>query len=115
MSDQNSELDRVETLVARHPAGAGRAALEQAYAETFGRPISWRTLVRRLNELARQGRVRIQGKGPSTTYVPGAALVLEAPAAEDGYVPLSREGARVRALVRRPMIERPPVGYDSRL
>jgi len=37
------------------------------------------------------------------------------PPAEPGDVPVSREGSRLRALVRRPIRERPPVGYDEHL
>jgi hypothetical protein len=107
------DMEAVEAIVARHPDGIGRVALEAAFAEQHGRPIPWRTLLRRLSHLATEGRVRPEGRGKRTVYRPGPALVLEAPAPEEGYVPLSREGARVRGLVRRPMMERKPVGYDA--
>ncbi|HSU17737.1 Fic family protein [Longimicrobium sp.] len=111
-SVENAELLEVETLIASNPDGIGRQALEAAFAETFGRTIGYRTLLRRLRSLMDQDRVRTAGDGNRLVYVPGPALVLEAPAPEDGYVPISREGARVRALVRRPLMERRPVGYD---
>jgi hypothetical protein len=107
------EMEEVEAIVARHPLGIGRAGLEAALAGEHGRALPWRTILRRLNQLAQEGRVRPHGRGRRTVYRPGPALVLQAPAPEEGYVPLSREGARVRALVRRPMMERKPVGYDS--
>jgi hypothetical protein len=107
-----AELDAVETLIARHPDGIGRARLEQVFAESQGRRIAKRTLLRRLKRLAAEDRIRLAGDGPQTVYRPGPGLVLEAPAPEQGYVPLSRDGARVRALVRRPMMEREPVGYN---
>jgi fido (protein-threonine AMPylation protein) len=106
------ELEALESIVARHPAGIGRPGIEAEFAEAHGRNLPWRTLLRRLRLLADEDRVRMAGGGAQTVYVPGPALVLEAPAAEDDYVPISREGARVRALVRRPMMERRPVGYD---
>ncbi|HEX6748645.1 MAG TPA: Fic family protein [Longimicrobium sp.] len=107
------ELIAIETLIARKPDGIRRPELEAAFAETFGRTIGYRTLLRRLRRLIDQDRVRIQGEGTRTTYVPGPGLVLEAPPPEEGYVPLSREGARLRALVRRPLAERRPVGYQT--
>lgn len=112
LSEVNSELDAVEAIIAQHPAGIGRAALETAYAETYGRRISYRTLLRRLERLIEQDRVRSEGESTRTVYRPGPALVREAPAPEEGYVPLSREGAQVRALVRRPIMERKRVGYN---
>jgi hypothetical protein len=56
--------------------------------------------------------VRREGAARRAVYLPGPGLVLAAPEPEEGYVPLSREGARVRAPVRRPLMERRPVGYD---
>jgi hypothetical protein len=111
----DDDLIAVEVLIARSPEGLRRPELEQAFAETFGRTIGWRTLLRRLRRLIDQDRVRTAGNGTRTVYVPGPGLVLEAPPPEEGYVPLSREGARVRALVRRPLADRKPVGYDPSL
>jgi hypothetical protein len=110
--DVNAELDAVESLVAGHPDGIGRVALEASFVARFGRPIAQRTLSRRLEELAEQDRVRREGAARHAVYRPGPGLVLTPPEPEEGYVPLSREGAQVRALVRRPMMERRPVGYD---
>ncbi|MFL5385435.1 MAG: Fic family protein [Longimicrobiaceae bacterium] len=109
----NDELDAVEAVVGRHPEGIGRAELEAAFAETHGRTLPWRTLLRRLQELIAQDRVRAEGRSTRTVYRPGPGFVAEAPPPEDGYVRLSREGAQVRALVRRPIAERRPVGYDG--
>lgn len=111
-SEVESESNTVEAIVARHPEGLGRVALAAEFAATQGREIPWRTLLRRLQRLAGEGRVRVEGGGRRTVYRPGPALVLEPPAPEEGYVPMSREGAQVRALVRRPLMERRPVGYD---
>jgi hypothetical protein len=108
----DDELLAIESLIAVRPDGMSRQALEAAFAETFGRTIGYRTLLRRLRSLIDEDRVRTTGDGKRLQYVPGPALVLEAPPAEDDYVPISREGARVRALVRRPMMDRRPVGYD---
>ena len=109
----NGELEAVEAVVGRHPEGIARAELEAAFSESQGSTIPWRTLLRRLRVLLEQDRVRAEGRGTRTLYRPGPGFVAEAPPPEQGYVPLSREGAQVRALVRRPISERRPVGYDG--
>lgn len=109
------QLDALERVVATHPQGLARSELGAAFESKTGEAIHWRTLLRRLGELIAQGRVRTEGEGIRTLYLPGPALVVAPPAAEEGYVPLSVSGARVRGLVRRPIIDRPPVGYDASL
>jgi len=111
-ADIRAELDVVEALIAQHPEGVARATLEEVFAESQGRRIARRTLLRRLDRLIEEGRIRSEGKGPQIVYLPGPGLGLELPAPEEGYVPLSREGAQVRALMRRPMVDRKPVGYN---
>jgi hypothetical protein len=109
------EIEAVEALVRQHPGGIQRTALEREFERTHGREIAWRTLLRRLLWLAERQRIRIEGKGRATTYLPASNAETAPPADEPGYVPLSPEGARVRALVRRSMIEKAPVGYDPDL
>lgn len=109
----NDELAAIESLVGKHPDGIGRVALEAAFTETYGRTLPWRTLLRRLHVLMVEDRVRSEGQSTRTTYRPGPGFVVEAPPPEAGYVSLSREGAQVRALVRRPLAERKPVGYSG--
>lgn len=106
-----AELDAIEALVAARPDGISRPALEVAFAGERGYALPWRTLLRRLHRLSGDGRVRPEGDGRRRVYVPGPAFIPEAPPPEEGYVPMSREGAQVRALVRRPLSERRPVGY----
>lgn len=110
------DLDVIEALIAKHPDGIGRAALESAYAESSGRAIPWRTLLRRLGQLEREQRIVIAGSGKSTLYRPGPALLTdEDRGAEAGYVDISEASRRIRAVVRRPLGERHPVGYDTSL
>ncbi|TFH65416.1 MAG: Fic family protein, partial [Gemmatimonadales bacterium] len=111
-SDIRAELDVVEALIAQYPEGVARATLENAFVESQGRRIAKRTLLRRLERLLTEGRILPDGGGPQIVYRPGPALVLEPPDPEEGYVPLSREGAQVRGLMRRPMVEHKPVGYN---
>jgi fido (protein-threonine AMPylation protein) len=109
------ELETIEAIVADHPAGIDRPALEAAVAERLGKPIAWRTLLRRLDVLATESRVKPEGAARARVYRPGIGLVPGPPSQEPDYVPLSREGARVRALIRRPLIDRPWVGYREEL
>jgi hypothetical protein len=107
----SAELGAMEAVIGSHPEGIARPALEAAFAAAVGRAVPWRTVLRRLGILMREDRVRTVGGGKRVVYVPGPGLVLDAPPPEEGYVPISREGAQVRALVRRPLSERRPVGY----
>lgn len=70
--------------------------------------LSRRTLQRRLAMLVTDGRVRIEGRGKQRSYhVAGTA-----PDRAEELV-VSAAGAEVRALVRRPIIQRVPVGYNA--
>ena len=109
------QLHVLESLVALYEQGIGRADLQAAFAESYGRNMMWRTALRRLAELRAQDRVRAEGVGPATVYRAGPGMVGSDLPTEPGDVPVSRVGARLRALVRRPVHERTPVGYDERL
>ncbi len=118
-----AQLAEVESLIARHTrqgvSGVSRATLETEYAKQYGYPIPRRTLIRRLDQLIESGRVRVEGRGKNATYYASASArsgVLPAVAPsepEPADVPLSPAGMHVRSLVRRPKMERAPVGYDS--
>ena len=110
-----NELTAIEALVAEHPTGIPRAALEKAFRETQGRSIAWRTLLRRLERLIAEHRVEVVGQGAATAYRLGVGANVEPPPLEADYVSLSREGARLRALVRRSLGQKAPVGYDPTL
>lgn len=90
----------VQTLV-RHPEGASIDQIEAAIPA-----IPRRTLQRRVAELVRQGRARAVGHGKQRRYQPVAEID-----AQLGELTLSRTGQQVRALVRRALIQRAPVGY----
>lgn len=113
------ELDEIAALLAGHKAGLGSADLEWASKAT-GLNLDRRTLQRRLGELIKAKRVLKEGEGRASRYLlaPIAAEVniIEAPdvlvAVAEVYVPLSPEGQAIKALVRRPIQERQPVGYN---
>lgn len=120
--------DHLLQLVAEQPEGVGREALRDAFRRLTGVDLPQRTLLRRLEGLVRAARLELVGRGPRTRYL-ALPTARHSPAADpkqtnvappssdnaDGYVPLSLTGEDVRTLIRRPMVERPPVGYDRRL
>lgn len=114
-SKVEQQLEIVETLVRQHPSGIGRAALETAFRQTQGREIAMRTLHRRLERLIQKQRISVEGVGPATGYKPVEGAVSTPSIHEPDYVPLSVEGSRVRALVRRTQVEKVPIGYDAAL
>ena len=111
---------RLLEIIASYPEGVGRETLAQEYKARFRARIEWRTLLRRLGDLATSGRITPAGEGPRRVYrIAGAPAiparsVREEPAtpAEEAYVPMSEAGAEVRSLVRRPISQREPVGYQ---
>jgi Fic family protein len=72
--------------------------------------ISRRSLQRRLSKLVAKERLITEGGSRSTRYLLPKAKSIAEP--EENYVRLSPSGADVRELVRRPEIERTPVGYN---
>jgi hypothetical protein len=64
-----------------------------------------------LEQLVIREEAIVEGEGPSTVYKPKDVHEVTAKA-EEGYVPLSAQGQRLRDLVRRPIGTRSPVGYD---
>ena len=113
------ELNKLASLLAPHKAGLDIAVLEQA-SKASGLDFDRRTLQRRLGELVIAGRVVKQGEGRARRYllapITGVAHITEAPdvvvATGEVYVPLSQHGQEVKALVRRSISERKPVGYN---
>ena len=113
------ELDQLTALLARHKAGLGSADLEQA-SKAAGLKLDRRTLQRRLGDLIKAKRVLKEGEGRASRYllapITGRGELIAAPATitatGEVYVPLSPEGQEVKALVRRPIPERKPVGYN---
>jgi hypothetical protein len=71
--------------------------------------VSRRSLQRRLSELVESKQLITEGGSRSTRYLlPKSSEA----GVEDDYVRLSPSGADVRRLVRRPLAERTPVGYN---
>lgn len=129
-SEANQEAAPQRSIIAEVISGRSDGMVIEellaAYEEATGQAVTRRTIQRWLVELRAAGRVRTEGAARATRYFPTEAAASDAgPAApepdagggedgprEEAYVPLSPEGEEVRALVRRPFAERPPVGYD---
>jgi len=113
------ELDQLAALLGRHKAGLGSADLERA-SRAAGLKLGRRTFQRRLGELIKAKRVLKEGEGRATRYLlapitgelravlPAVQLVAKG----ETYIPLSPQGAEVKDLVRRPISQRKPVGYN---
>lgn len=104
------QLDELAEVVRAAKSGLSRSQIRTQYEQKH-RSIADRTLQRRLEQLVRLGRVDLGGEGPSTVYRP-LAEPKEVTSQEEDYVPLSRAGKEVRDLVRRPLSEKEPIGYD---
>lgn len=108
------ELDAVFQEIALHPAGASLDEIEDSPKIALPR----RTLQRRLAFLVKAGRLRVQGRGRATRYLPvhghgaeDAFPALEGHLEAEMYVPVSPEGQAVKQSVRQPLHQRRPVGY----
>lgn len=94
---------RIETEIARHPAGISASAL----ARIFEKSASRRSIARIIQSLERRKRIVSEGQARATRYRTAVAQ-----ATGEVYVPLSPEGEMVRSWVRAPITQRRPVGYD---
>ena len=122
------QLSELVALLRDHPSGLRRPAIENLYSQRSDESLTPRTLLRRLNRLAEQERIVVEGAGVATTYrVADHEGTLAAEEAirpdeveredragedEDGQIALSTSGAEVRKLILRPITQRTPVGYD---
>lgn len=98
-----------------HPDGLGIEALAARFADV----VSKRTIQRRLTDLIKEGRVVSAGEAralryrlaPVTGWAELTLPLIQVQAEGEVYVPLSPTGTEIRALVRKPITERIPVGY----
>lgn len=105
-----AELSRITEILREHERGLDREAIGEAYRARYSVELPRRTLQRRLERLVVDGNVVPDGESRRTIYR-YADESGEPPIA--GSIPkLSAQGVRLRGLVRRPLGEREPVGYD---
>jgi DNA-binding transcriptional ArsR family regulator/fido (protein-threonine AMPylation protein) len=96
-----SSLEAIARVLSTQPNGATVDELARALGE-----LPRRTLQRRLAQLVQDGRVRVVSGGKHRRY----RLAGFEPALDE--LPVSSAAAEVRALVRRPLSQRVPVGYQ---
>jgi len=119
-------LERVTTALGRHPEGLTLADLETLLTGVASR----RSLQRRLDQWVRRHTVRAEGvrrgrryfSAPASAGTPGivapAGPQTDQPTtppistATHDIVPISTAGQEVQAIVRRPIADRPPIGYQ---
>ncbi len=112
-------LDRVAAALAEHTEGLALADLENL----FGDIVSRRSLQRRLETWIRDEKIRAEGQRrgrryfntaaqSSATLTPatGQLALSSAPHVDEG-IPVSESGREILAFVRRPLIDRQPIGY----
>jgi hypothetical protein len=116
--------DQVAAEISRHPLGISKSELDQR----LGNEVSPRSLGRILNALVRRQRIRLTGATRAARYTvapppnqPGldrasahGALLAMQPEPES-YVPLTGDSETLRSLIKRPIMQRKPVGYDRGL
>lgn len=115
------ELDLIERVISEHPEGLGISALEKALVNHLP-DINRRTLQRRLKRLQEDNRIITEGESIALMYKRAPKVInLKANIAAKSktstvnaevYIPVSKEGGVIRDLVRRPLMERKPVGYQ---
>ena len=115
------ELDLIERLISEHPEGLGISALEKALANHLPN-INRRTLQRRLKRLQEDSRIITEGESIALVYKHAPQVInlktkidvktKTSDSKIEMYVPLSKEGGVIRDLVRQPLMQRKPVGYQ---
>jgi len=114
------ELELIERVISEQPEGIGISALEKTLADYLP-GLQRRTLQRRLKRLLEEKRIITEGESISLVYksapktiATGGTLpiILSGGFEAETYIPVSKEGSIIRDLVRRPLSERKPVGYQ---
>ena len=114
----SDELDRIERLIAQYPGGIGVKDI----AQRLDFEIKGRTLQRRLATLVAERRIISEGDGRALKYrvvKPGQGIV-SVDVVDDSsrqnvgeaYIPISPEGDEIKAFIRQPRTQRPPVSYQ---
>lgn len=108
-----AEAQAILRIVRSDTAGLKLDEIASAYREATGSEIADRTLQRRLKLLVKRGELEISGRARATVYRTARATSTQpaTPETGNGYPPLTTHAAEVRALVRRPISLRSPVGY----
>lgn len=119
-----ASLDLIAAVLRGHAGGLSRSEINHYLHVRQGKRLHQRTLNRRLKRLVQEDRVVAEGEGKARRYVFKSTATRSAverldeerappgTSAESSSIPVSEEGARLRELIRRPLHERTPCGYD---
>lgn len=111
------ELDALADFLGAHREGLARQEIGAAFRTPSGESLSPRTLLRRLNRLIEEGRVKRDG--PSNAPIYRAVSSQQSPQrvtqGEPAPIQLSSIANELRESVGRPIVERQPVGYQRQL
>ncbi|MDR3504019.1 MAG: Fic family protein [Legionella sp.] len=107
------DLDSIVKAVSSLPDGGGIEKINSALEGKMPR----RTLLRRLSLLVEQKRLIAEGKGRASRYgLPNTLDVVIPPPivalSGETYIPLSPEGEEIKRVIRAPIQNRNPVGYN---
>ena len=105
------DLYPIETLLANRPNGWRIGEIEKAL-ESQGLSFNRRTLQRRLALLEKVGRIRIDGVGRATRYLP--IVYAEKSTETDDGIFLSIDAKELENRISRPLSARRPVGYQRK-
>ncbi|MFH1146964.1 MAG: Fic family protein [Pseudomonadota bacterium] len=113
------EFDLIIRVVSEHPEGVGISSLEKALALHLP-DMNRRSLQRRLKRLVEDRRIVTEGESIALVYKRAPSVTTAEPLESkvsiggetDSYIPVSKEGGIIRDFVRRPLIQRKPVGYE---
>ncbi len=130
------ERAQIESVIRSHPEGISLSGIIEEFAMQTQQPLPERTMLRRLETLQIEGRIRSDGQTTAARYfatptntekvpvtsttsnvTPGAAatgIATPTEEATEGYIPLTAEGEAVLALITQPMVARRPVGYREK-
>lgn len=101
---EQSDLEAIEQILASHPHGLGLGDIRDA----LGQNIHRNTLLYRLKQLQKSGRITGDGRRPATYKLAGA----EARRKISDSIELSDSAQAIRSYVTKPLSARRHVGYD---
>ncbi len=114
-----NELDAVLRAVGQFTEGASVKNISTVMEKSLPR----RTLQRRLGHLVAQKKLILKGRGRGSKYIKKESVVIDGTATIkvkshakfEAYIPVSQEGEQVKQVVREPVQNRQPVGYNRKL
>ncbi|MBW4054583.1 MAG: Fic family protein [Proteobacteria bacterium] len=104
------DLETIEQLIAACSKGIGITELEAALS-AVGIVMNRRSLLRRMNTLIDNNRIRATGAFKGRVYWPLALPVSDGQDVEESVIPLSVAGREIRGYVSQPIQRREPIGY----